>query len=93
MTSYPSSKQVLQNAGIKASLGRLKVIDALRQASSEQAKVPIKTLHQILERTGTPISPITIGQVLRGLVVRGLVMRDSRGIYKLGKLFSECSNE
>ncbi|MBB3104563.1 Fe2+ or Zn2+ uptake regulation protein [Azomonas macrocytogenes] len=89
MISYLPAKQILQNAGIKATLIRLKVIDALRKATTERARVPIKTLHGILEQTGTPISRISVGQVLRGLVASGLVARDGRGFYKLGTFFSE----
>ncbi|HHK3109666.1 TPA: hypothetical protein ACQRQZ_001563 [Pseudomonas aeruginosa] len=43
MTHSPV-KQMLKEAGLKMSLARLKVIDALWEASGEQGRVPIRTL-------------------------------------------------
>nr|EKV0246074.1 hypothetical protein [Pseudomonas aeruginosa] len=47
MTHSPV-KQMLKEAGLKMSLARLKVIDALWEASGEQGRVPIRTLHRRL---------------------------------------------
>ncbi|WP_181278317.1 transcriptional repressor [Pseudomonas aeruginosa] len=72
MTHSPV-KQMLKEAGLKMSLARLKVIDALWEASGEQGRVPIRTLHRRLSETGTPLSLVSIRQVLGRLVESGLV--------------------
>lgn len=46
MTHSPV-KQMLKEAGLKMSLARLKVIDALWEASGEQGRVPILSLIHI----------------------------------------------
>ncbi|MCO1689284.1 LysR family transcriptional regulator [Pseudomonas aeruginosa] len=71
MTHSPV-KQMLKEAGLKMSLARLKVIDALWEASGEQGRVPIRTLHRRLSETGTPLSLVSIRQVLGRLVESGL---------------------
>lgn len=77
MTHSPV-KQMLKEAGLKMSLARLKVIDALWEASGEQGRVPIRTLHRRLSETGTPLSLVSIRQVLGRLVESGLVTSTNR---------------
>ncbi|WP_181268885.1 transcriptional repressor [Pseudomonas aeruginosa] len=89
MTHSPV-KQMLKEAGLKMSLARLKVIDALWEASGEQGRVPIRTLHRRLSETGTPLSLVSIRQVLgrlveSGLVESGLVTLDEQDVYSPGK--------
>ncbi|HBN9705166.1 transcriptional repressor [Pseudomonas aeruginosa] len=84
MTHSPV-KQMLKEAGLKMSLARLKVIDALWEASGEQGRVPIRTLHRRLSETGTPLSLVSIRQVLGRLVESGLVTLDAQDVYSPGK--------
>ncbi|VFT59839.1 hypothetical protein [Pseudomonas aeruginosa] len=80
MTHSPV-KQMLKEAGLKMSLARLKVIDALWEASGEQGRVPIRALHQRLSETGTPLSLVSIRQVLGRLVDSGLVTLHEQDVY------------
>lgn len=75
----------MKEAGLKMSLARLKVIDALWEASGEQGRVPIRTLHRRLSETGTPLSLVSIRQVLGRLVESGLVTLDEQDVYSPGK--------
>ncbi|ABR84662.1 MULTISPECIES: hypothetical protein [Pseudomonas aeruginosa group] len=90
MTHSPV-KQMLKEAGLKMSLARLKVIDALWEASGEQGRVPIRALHQRLSETGTPLSLVSIRQVLGRLVDSGLVTLDEQDVYSPGRACADVS--
>lgn len=51
----------------------------------EQGRVPIRTLHRRLSETGTPLSLVSIRQVLGRLVESGLVTLDEQDVYSPGK--------
>ncbi|MDF5938933.1 hypothetical protein P4234_15940 [Pseudomonas aeruginosa] len=49
--------------------------------------MPIRTLHRRLSETGTPLSLVSIRQVLGRLVESGLVTLDEQDVYSPGKGF------
>ncbi len=51
----------------------------------EQGRVPIRTLHRRLSETGTPLSLVSIRQVLGRLVESGLVTLDEQDVDSPGK--------
>ena len=83
MTHSPV-KQMLKEAGLKMSLARLKVIDALWEASGSRAGCRSAPCTGVSE-TGTPLSLVSIRQVLGRLVESGLVTLDEQDVYSPGK--------
>ncbi|MGI9698012.1 hypothetical protein ACIRTP_23500 [Pseudomonas aeruginosa] len=85
MTHSPV-KQMLKEAGLKMSLARLKVIDALWGSlggagpGADPHPAPASS-----SETGTPLSLVSIRQVLGRLVESGLVTLDEQDVYSPGK--------
>ncbi len=67
MTHSPV-KQMLKEAGLKMSLARPESDPCALGSLGEQGRVPIRTLHRRLSETGTPLSLVSIRQVLGRLV-------------------------
>ncbi|MEO4045973.1 Fur family transcriptional regulator [Pseudomonas sp. CAU 1711] len=70
---------LLQQAGLKASLVRLKVMEVLQGAGAMRSR----ELHERLLRANEQISMLSVRQVPGRLGACGLVLRDERGCYRL----------
>ncbi|BAN49321.1 hypothetical protein [Metapseudomonas resinovorans] len=67
-------RQMLQQAGLKTSMPRLKVLEILCQSSLEGCDIPSRTLHERLVEAGEPLSLVSVRQVLGRMVDSGLVV-------------------
>ncbi|CAD5107481.1 hypothetical protein [Zestomonas carbonaria] len=76
------ARRILQEAGLRNSLGRLKIIKALWRIAGEQGTVSSKQLHLELAESGEPLSLISVRQVLKRLTQAGLVVRDGVDRYR-----------
>ncbi|MCY1279003.1 hypothetical protein D9M68_264830 [compost metagenome] len=83
---------MLQDAGLKNSLGRLKIIEALRRLAGEQGRVSCKELHWALAESGSPLSLVSVRQVLRRLAQKGLVVREGVDFYRLAAVDETVGN-
>jgi len=72
-------RQLMQRAGLRCSLPRLKILDALRDAGSLSAP---ELLARLLD-CDVPITPSCVSQVLRRLHLSGLIQRDEQRRYQL----------
>ena len=73
------ARQLLEHAGLRSSLPRLNILDALvacRKATAVE-------LHAYLEEPGLPISLSCVSQTLRRLHLSGLLERDQNKRYSL----------
>lgn len=70
---------LLQQAGLKASLVRLKVMEVLHDGGALRSR----ELHERLLWANEQISILTVRQVLGRLGACGLVLRDEEGCYRL----------
>jgi Fe2+ or Zn2+ uptake regulation protein len=73
------ARQLLEHAGLRSSLPRLNILDALvicRKATAVE-------LHAFLEEPGLPISLSCVSQTLRRLHLSGLLERDTSKRYSL----------
>lgn len=66
-------RQMLQQAGLKTSMPRLKVLEILCQAYLEGNDIPSRVLHERLVEAGEPLSLVSVRQVLGRMVDSGLV--------------------
>ncbi|MDD0841982.1 Fur family transcriptional regulator [Pseudomonas sp. Gutcm_11s] len=73
-------KNMLQGAGLKVSLVRMKILEVLQR--SEQG-LRSRDLHGYLLLADEQISVLSVRQVLSRLVCCGLVVRDDDGLYRL----------
>lgn len=73
-------KAMLQGAGLKVSLVRLKILEVLQR--NEQG-VRSRELHDCLLLADEQISVLSVRQVLSRLCACGLVERDGDGLYRL----------
>lgn len=93
-TQTPSSRSVpgepdtrqcrewLQAVGLRFSMPRLKVVEALCRADEEQG-ISVRELHQQLSEAGEPLSLVSVRQVLHRLAGNGLVQATGRSRYRL----------
>lgn len=73
-------KVMLQGAGLKVSLVRLKILEVLQR--NEQG-LRSRELHEYLQQADEQISVLSVRQVLSRLCSCGLVIRDDDGLYRL----------
>lgn len=73
-------KVMLQDAGLKGSLVRLKIMEVLHDSGSSLRS---RELHERLRLSEEQISILTVRQVLGRLCSCGLVQRDEQGGYRL----------
>lgn len=80
-------RTLIQNAGLRSSMSRLKVTAALCDASArgrtQGVGVSGSELHQQLSRAGEPLCLASVRDVLRRLQQNGLVQRTGRDQYCL----------
>lgn len=73
------ARQLLEHAGLRSSLPRLNILDALVVCGRATAV----ELHAYLEEPGLPISLSCVSQTLRRLHLSGLLERDGNKRYSL----------
>lgn len=73
------ARQLLEHAGLRSSLPRLNILDALVTCG----KATAVELHAYLEEPGLPISLSCVSQTLRRLHLSGLLERDGNKRYSL----------
>ncbi|MDE3735239.1 MULTISPECIES: hypothetical protein [Pseudomonas] len=76
-------RQMLQQAGMKTSMPRLKVLEILCLASQEGSDIPSRVLHERLVEAGEPLSLVSVRQVLGRMVDRGLVVAQGASRFRL----------
>ncbi len=76
-------RQMLQQAGLKTSLPRLKVLEILCLASLEGDDIASRVLHERLVEGGEPLSLASVRQVLGRMVDSGLVVAQGGSRYRL----------
>lgn len=76
-------RQMLQDAGLKASLPRLKVLEILCDAQNEDGGISTRLLHQRLNAAGEPLSLVSVRQVLGRMLESGLVVPEGHKGYAL----------
>ncbi|VXC42809.1 Fur family transcriptional regulator [Pseudomonas sp. 8Z] len=74
-------RQWLQAAGMRFSMPRLKVVEALYGADAQG--VSSRELHQRLSDAGEPLSLVSVRQVLRRMQDHGLVEDTGQSRYRL----------
>ncbi|MBM7061745.1 hypothetical protein JQX08_13615 [Pseudomonas sp. UL073] len=79
------ARRLLQDAGLRHSLGRQMIIEALWRIAAEQDVVGIYVLQDALSEAGAPLSVLSIRQALRRLEAGGLVVRDGVDRYRPGR--------
>ncbi|WP_237044600.1 transcriptional repressor [Aquipseudomonas alcaligenes] len=73
-------RKLLQGAGLKVSLVRLKILDVLQRS---ERGLRSRELHERLRLADEQISVLSVRQVLSRLLACGLVTRDDEGLYRL----------
>ncbi|WP_342246303.1 hypothetical protein [Pseudomonas sp. OTU5201] len=76
-------RQMLQQAGLKTSMLRLKVLEILCIASQDGSDIPSRALHERLVEAGEPLSLVSVRQVLGRMVDRGLVVARGGSRFRL----------
>lgn len=76
-------RQMLQQAGLKTSLPRLKVLEILCLASLDGGDISSRVLHERLVEAGEPLSLVSVRQVLGRMVDSGLVAAQGGSRYRL----------
>lgn len=87
----PDSRQfrrLLQAVGLRCSMPRLKVVEALYGADDEQG-ISSRELHRQLSEAGEPLSLVSVRQVLRRMQDKGMVQAVGRSRYCLAPL-NQC---
>lgn len=85
LEGVPDTRQCrewLQAVGLRFSMPRLKVVEALCAADEEQG-VSARELHQQLSDAGEPLSLVSVRQVLRRMEDNGMVQATGRSRYRL----------
>lgn len=66
-------KDVLKSYGLRTSLIRLKVIDALLSADREGRTIGVRTAHAYLQELDIPLSFLSVREVLKRLCSEGVI--------------------
>ncbi|WP_242443151.1 hypothetical protein [Pseudomonas sp. LFM046] len=74
---------MLQEAGLKTSMPRLKVLEMLCLVSLDGSDIRSRVLHERLVEAGEPLSLVSVRQVLGRMVESGLVVAGGGGRYRL----------
>lgn len=80
MTCYQEARQRLQDAGLKVSMGRLKIIEMLLQCDE---RMSCQGIHRLLTESGAPLSLFSVRQTLKRLEQGGLVVNEASNFYRL----------
>ncbi|TRX76639.1 hypothetical protein [Pseudomonas mangiferae] len=74
-------KERLRQAGLKTSLPRLKILDALHQATLDKGGSSARALHADLVEAGLPISLGGVRQVICRLSSHGVIIHEAKNRY------------
>ncbi|OLS62748.1 hypothetical protein PSEMO_23090 [Pseudomonas putida] len=76
-------RELLRVFGLRTSLIRLKVIDALHMADREGRAIGVRGIHGQLEKLDIPLSFLSVREVLKRLCVEGVISMGSDKCYSL----------
>lgn len=80
---YEAIKHVLKHYGLRTSLIRLKVLDALRDAHRRGHKIGVRGVHSYLDAHGISSSFLSVREVLKRLGSEGVINLDDDKHYCL----------
>lgn len=76
-------RQLLKHFGLRTSLIRLKVIDALLSADEDNRRLGVRGVHSHLLELGIPLSFLSVREVLKRLCSEGVVVLNADKSYSL----------
>lgn len=76
-------RELLRVYGLRTSLIRLKVIDALRHADRDGRSIGVRGVHTQLEQLDIPLSFLSVREVLKRLCAEGVITLGSDKCYSL----------
>ncbi|RMP64703.1 hypothetical protein ALQ18_02254 [Pseudomonas marginalis pv. marginalis] len=76
-------RQLLKRFGLRTSLIRLKVIDALLTAADNQRTLGVRGVHSHLLELGIPLSFLSVREVLKRLCSEGVITLNADKSYSL----------
>ena len=76
-------RELLRVFGLRTSLIRLKVIDALHMADREGRSIGVRGIHSQLEKLDIPLSFLSVREVLKRLCAEGVINMGSDKCYSL----------
>ncbi|MFJ4345256.1 fe2+ zn2+ uptake regulation protein [Pseudomonas sp. NPDC089401] len=76
-------RELLRTYGLRTSLIRLKVIDALHAADRNGRSIGVRGVHAQLEQLDIPLSFLSVREVLKRLCVEGVISLGSDKCYSL----------
>ncbi|NER59873.1 fe2+ zn2+ uptake regulation protein [Pseudomonas sp. MAFF212428] len=76
-------RELLKAFGLRTSLIRLKVIDALHVAARDGRSIGVRGVHSQLEQLDIPLSFLSVREVLKRLCVEGVISMGSDKCYSL----------
>lgn len=82
-TSNEQIKELLRAYGLRTSLIRLKVIDALHAAAREGQNIGVRGVHSQLEKLDIPLSFLSVREVLKRLCAEGVITLNTDKTYSL----------
>ncbi|MDI9776612.1 fe2+ zn2+ uptake regulation protein [Pseudomonas fluorescens] len=82
-TGNEQIRELLRNYGLRTSLIRLKVIDALYNADRTGRSIGVRGVHAQLEQLDIPLSFLSVREVLKRLCTEGVISLGSDKCYSL----------
>ncbi|MNG79129.1 hypothetical protein D3C76_389890 [compost metagenome] len=76
-------RELLRTFGLRTSLIRLKVIDALHTADRNGRSIGVRGVHAQLEQLDIPLSFLSVREVLKRLCAEGVISLDNEKCYRL----------
>lgn len=76
-------RELLRTFGLRTSLIRLKVIDALHMADRSGRSIGVRGVHSQLEQLDVPLSFLSVREVLKRLCVEGVISMGNDKCYSL----------
>lgn len=76
-------RELLRSFGLRTSLIRLKVIDALHHADRNGRSIGVRGVHAQLEKLDIPLSFLSVREVLKRLCAEGVITLGSDKCYSL----------
>ncbi|MCW2272228.1 hypothetical protein D3C77_88740 [compost metagenome] len=76
-------RELLRSYGLRTSLIRLKVIDALHMADRNGRSIGVRGVHSQLEQLDIPLSFLSVREVLKRLCTEGVISMGSDKCYSL----------
>ncbi|MGH8379364.1 fe2+ zn2+ uptake regulation protein [Pseudomonas sp.] len=76
-------RELLRSFGLRTSLIRLKVIDALHMADRNGRSIGVRGVHSQLEQLDIPLSFLSVREVLKRLCIEGVISMGNDKCYSL----------